>query len=99
MNDVSESLAGRVGILELNALSNREIEKKQDELFLPDYQKLKKREKLYRIEIDKLYSKILKGNYPELYSNDKIEPKDFFQHIINSGKYGTSIFVTTILKS
>lgn len=84
MKDVSESLAGRVGILELNALSNREIEKKQDELFLPDYQKLKKREKVDRIEIDKLYSKILKGNYPELYSNDKIEPKDFFSTYIKT---------------
>ena len=84
MKDVSESLVGRAGILELYALSNREIEKKQDEIFLPEYQKLKEREKVDRIEIDKLYNKILKGNYPELYSNDRIDPKDFFSTYIKT---------------
>lgn len=84
MKNVSESLAGRVGLLELYPLSNREIEEKKDELFLPQYEKLEKREKSKRIEIEKLYEKILKGNYPELYSNDKIESKTFFETYIKT---------------
>ena len=39
MKDISESLAGRVGILELYPLSNREIENKKEEIFLPEYKK------------------------------------------------------------
>ena len=44
MKNISESLAGRVGILELYPLSNREIEKKKDEIFLPSYEKMENRE-------------------------------------------------------
>ncbi len=84
MKSVSESLAGRVGILELYPLSNREIEKKKDEIFLPIYEELEKREKANRLEVDKLYKKILKGSYPELYSNPNIEPKDFFETYVKT---------------
>ena len=84
MKNVSESLAGRVGLLELYPLSNREIEGKKDELFLPQYEMLEKREKAKRIEIENLYEKILKGNYPELYSNKKIESKTFFETYIKT---------------
>ena len=84
MKSISESLAGRVGILELYPLSNREIEKKEEEIFLPIYEKLEKKERVRRIEIDELYGKILKGNYPELYSNPNIEPRDFFETYIKT---------------
>lgn len=84
MKNVSESLAGRIGLLELYPLSNREIEGKKDDLFLPEYEKLEKREKAKRIEIEELYEKILKGNYPELYSNKKIESKTFFETYIKT---------------
>lgn len=65
-------------------LSNREIDKKQDSLFLPKYPEIEKREKTTRLEIEQLYQKILKGNYPELYSNETIEPKDFFETYIKT---------------
>lgn len=84
MKSVSESLAGRVGMLELYPLSNREIEKKKDKIFLPIYDELEKREKANRLDIDKLYEKILRGSYPELYSNENIEPKDFFETYIKT---------------
>lgn len=65
-------------------LSNREIDKKQDSLFLPKYQEIEKREKTTRLEIEQLYQKILKGNYPELYSNEAIESNDFFERYIKT---------------
>lgn len=65
-------------------LSNREIDKKQDSLFLPKYQEIEKREKTTRLEIEQLYQKILKGNYPELYSNEAIESNDFFETYIKT---------------
>lgn len=84
MKNISESLAGRVGILELYPLSNREIEKKKDEIFLPSYEKMENREKIERKEIDEIFEKILKGGYPELYSNTNIEPRDFFETYIKT---------------
>lgn len=84
MNNVSESLAGRVGLLELYPLSNREIEEKEDGLFLPSLETLETREKTNKIEIENLYEKILKGNYPELYSNEKIDKRMFFSTYIKT---------------
>lgn len=84
MKNISESLVGRVGLLELYPLSNREIENKKDNLFLPEYEILEKREKSKRKEVEDIYEKILKGNYPELYSNDKIDSRTFFEAYIKT---------------
>lgn len=84
MKSVSESLAGRVGILELYPLSNREIENKNEDFFLPIYESLENKEKTKRLDVDKVYEKILKGSYPELYSNPNIEPRDFFESYIKT---------------
>ncbi len=65
-------------------LSNREIENKKDSIFLPNQENLEKREKANRLEVDQLYEKILKGNYPELYTNPHIDPKDFFESYIKT---------------
>lgn len=84
MQDISDSLAGRVGILNLYALSSREIEQKEDFLFLPEQQLLKEREQSNIIGIEELYKKILKGSYPEIYSNEKIDKNDFFSAYIKT---------------
>ena len=51
---------------------------------MPKYPEIEKRERAKRLEINELYQKILKGNYPELYSNESIEPKDFFETYIKT---------------
>ncbi len=84
MKSISESLAGRVGMLELYPLSNRELENKKSTIFLPTEEELEKREKTNKLEIEELYEKILKGKYPELYSNPNIDPKDFFETYIKT---------------
>ncbi len=71
MKEISESLAGRVGILDLYGLSEREIENKKDELFIPNINDIKKRERTEYKSTNKLYEKIFKGSYPELYITNK----------------------------
>ena len=71
MEEISESLAGRVGILDLYGLSEREIEGKKDSLFIPNINDIKIREKLNYKSTIELYEKIYKGSYPELYISDK----------------------------
>ena len=71
MEEISESLAGRVGILDLYGLSEREIEKKEDDLFIPNINDIKKRQRTEYKSVISLYEKIYKGSYPELYIDDK----------------------------
>ena len=85
MEEVSESLAGRVGILDLFGLSEREIEGKESEIFIPNIADIKKRKRTeYKSTLD-LYKKIYRGSYPELYTTNKdIEQyySDYFRTFI-----------------
>ena len=72
MKDVSESLAGRIGILNLLGLSLREIEEINfNEPFMPTEEYLNKREK-YKKEIsyDEIWNIIHKGSMPALYQEE-----------------------------
>ena len=71
MKEVSESLAGRVGILDLYGLTEREIEGKESNLFIPNIKDIKSRKKTEYKSTLELYKKIYKGSYPELYTVDK----------------------------
>ncbi|MBP3920238.1 MAG: ATP-binding protein [Bacilli bacterium] len=71
MEEISESLAGRVGILDLYGLSEREIEKKESNLFIPNIDDIRKRERTEYKSTINLYKKIYTGSYPELYTTNK----------------------------
>ncbi|MBR1884028.1 MAG: ATP-binding protein [Clostridia bacterium] len=71
MEEISESLAGRVGILDLYGLSEREIEGKESQLFIPNISDIKTRKRTEYKSTLELYKKIYKGSYPELYTINK----------------------------
>ena len=80
MKNTSESLAGRVGIVNLNSFTYSEIVKNENkDLFNPD--KLKKAAK---IEVNDLFEIIFKGGMPEFYDNPKIDRNLYFQNYINT---------------
>ncbi len=72
MKDVSESLAGRVGILNLLGLSIREIKGSNfEQPFLPTEEYLKEREKhLKPINYEEIWDIIHKGTMPVMYSKE-----------------------------
>lgn len=84
MKNVSESLAGRIGILNLYGLTTREIENLPDELFIPKTKVMENRAKSKKLDVIEFYKKILKGGYPEVYSNEKIGIQDFFSSYIKT---------------
>ena len=84
MKNVSESLAGRVGILDLYGLTTREIEQKQENYFIPDLKILENKEKTKKLNTIELYEKIIKGAYPELYRNQNVDRKKFFETYITT---------------
>ena len=79
MKNVTETLAGRVAIIDLLGISQAEIQKREEIPFLPDKtwieQTLKNKHK--NEDITDIYAKIFRGNYPKLIA-DKDMPRDIF---------------------
>ena len=84
MEDVSESLAGRVGILDLYGLSTREINGKLDDLFIPDINLIKKRERLDKLTEKQLFDRIFNGSYPNIYTDDSLDREVFYEDYIRT---------------
>lgn len=84
MKNITESLAGRVGILDLYGLSNREINGLKEDIFIPDSSILKQKEETKKLSTIKLYERIIKGSYPELYRNKEIDKNKYFETYIRT---------------
>ncbi len=85
MKNISDSLAGRVGIIELLGLSNREIFHDDfSQPFLPTKSYLSKRKANYSFSNNNLWSRIQRGSYPELYRNVELNAKDFYPFYIDT---------------
>lgn len=78
MKGVSESLAGRVGILEMSSLSYAEKHKFPSKIFDPRYL-----EKKFDMSPKKLFEEIYKGGMPEYYI-ENIDRKTFFDNYIKT---------------
>lgn len=84
MSNVTESLAGRVGILNLYGLTKREIENVPETFFIPDKEILENKVKTENLDIIQIYERILKGSYPEIYNNDIINIRSYFETYITT---------------
>ena len=80
MDNVSESLAGRVGIIELNSFCYNEIIRNNKALKFEPNQYIK----APKINIKDLYNTIFKGGMPELYINKNIKRDNFYSSYINT---------------
>ena len=85
MDNVSESLAGRISIMELEGLSMREINNISfNKHFLPTKDYIVQREKdLVKYKRD-IWTIIHRGFYPELYANDNKSWIDFYQSYVKT---------------
>ena len=80
MNNVSESLAGRIGILDLYGFSEREIEGKEESIFLPKIEELKNKERTKTKSTNELFERILNGSYPEVNNENGRDREQFMRH-------------------
>lgn len=74
MKNVSESLAGRVGLLSLYGFSRAEILKTEEIPFLPDKLLELKAEETITTVFDKIY----RGSMPRLVADEALDPEDYF---------------------
>lgn len=81
MNNVQESLAGRVGIVKLNSLTYSEIVQNENKkVFEPD--NLTKSNTT--INVNELYDRIFEGGMPELYDIPDMDKKDYFYFYVET---------------
>lgn len=83
MKDVSESLAGRVGVLNLYSLSNSEIKGYGGLLFTPKLDELKKNENIVHCDSKEIFERIYNGGMPSI-ATGAIERSNYFSSYINT---------------
>ena len=81
MQNVTESLAGRVGIFEMQGLSNRELEHRNVEPFLPinDFPDVPE-----KLDLQGLYRRIWQGSFPKLADDPEMDHDLFYGSYINT---------------
>lgn len=85
MEGVSESLAGRVSVIELEGLSLREIyDVPFTKHFIPTPEYIKERGSTLKSYRKDLWRTIHRGSYPELFSNPDKEWGDFYQSYVKT---------------
>ena len=95
MKNVSESLAGRVAIIDLLGISQSEIQndnssktnnKKQTLPFLLDdnWLEYKRNENINFLNVDDIYKIIFRGSYPKLIADPKLKRETFYSSYIQS---------------
>ncbi len=84
MKNVSESMAGRVSIIHMAPLSRNEILARDEPKFDFDPLKISARAKANPLPIAELYKIIVKGFYPELYSNELLDPEKFYSDYVEA---------------
>ena len=85
MEKASETLAGRVGIIDLYGLSNRELNGLESRPFIPEIEALRKEEVTTKYNtVQELYKRIFKGSYPEIYKNEDISLENYFDSYVKT---------------
>lgn len=82
MQDISESLAGRVAIFEMSSFSSAELDKKEFSLFDPSIDTLKKKVPSSN-NLNNIFEKIFYGGMPK-YVTEKLDRNRFFSDYVST---------------
>lgn len=74
----------RVAIVDLYPLSTREIDECEDDLFIPDINKLRNKKTVKQLSVKKVFERIHKGSYPETYKDKNINIEVYFASYIKT---------------
>lgn len=85
MKNVSESLAGRIGIVNLLGLSDAEIYHTQSKPFVTDSEQLLKRLSVTKPRgLNEIYQRIFKGSMPELYADENVDSETYYRSYVDT---------------
>lgn len=78
MKNVTQSMAGRIAIVHMPPLSRNEIIGRDETPFDLNVENINNRAKQNPLSVDDLYKNIIKGFYPEIYSNKNLTYEMFY---------------------
>lgn len=85
MKNVTESLAGRVAIIDLKGFSLKEIDNNNQLTFLPTDKFIEEmRNNSKNHDLSDIYEKIWKGSYPELNINNDLAWETFYKSYLQT---------------
>ena len=85
MQNVSESLAGRVGSVNLLGLSDAEIYREPSEPFRTDPEHLMKRLSVRTgRSLNEIYKRIFRGSMPELYADENVDWETYYRSYVDT---------------
>jgi predicted AAA+ superfamily ATPase len=85
MKKVSESLAGRAGIIPIQGLSNSEINGFHPEAFSTDPEKLLPRLQYAKaMNVSEIFERIFRGSMPRLYENRRVRLSTYFESYLDT---------------
>ncbi|MGN0694606.1 MAG: ATP-binding protein [Lentihominibacter sp.] len=85
MKNMSESLAGRVGIVNLLGLSDSEIYQEPSEPFTTDAANLMKRLSVRNSKnLNEIYDRIFRGSMPELYADSNVDWETYYRSYVDT---------------
>lgn len=85
MKDASESLAGRVGIINLLGLSDAEIYGYESTPYATMPEHLVNRiDKVQKLDLNRIYARIFRGSMPELYADPNMDWETYYRSYVNT---------------
>ncbi len=84
MNNVSQSMTGRIAIVHMPPLSRNEIIGREEKIFDLNVENINNRAKQNPLNVDDLYENIIKGFYPEIYVNKNLTYEMFYNDYIET---------------
>ncbi len=85
MKNVTESLAGRVGVVRMQGLSNSEINGMHFAQFEVEPENLIGRMSVaQKMNLTEIYSRIFKGSMPRLYENQKVNQEEYYESYLET---------------
>lgn len=84
MENVTQSMAGRVSIIQMSPLSQSEIHSIEEKPFTVDFEKNIIRSEEWTIDVNDFFESVVRGGYPELHSNPDMVTSEFYSDYVSS---------------
>ena len=84
MEGVTQSMAGRVGIIEMSPLSMSEVLGREEKPFVVDFESNIRRAMEHVLSVDDVYGMIVRGMYPELHDQSGLKASKFYSDYVDT---------------
>ena len=84
MEGISQSMAGRVSIIDMSPLSMSEIERREEVPFKVDFEENIKRSASLKMNVNEIFRRIVRGTYPEPEANADLSTYEFYSDYVST---------------